>query len=68
MPSGKRKKFAQVGVVKGKGKDACEYDEEAIEAAATLEDAKKPEGLHLLEVSYLFYFYLACKMRILFYS
>lgn len=35
---------------KGKGEGKCEHDE-AIEAAATVEGAKKPEdGLHLLEV------------------
>ena len=36
--------------VKGKGKGKCEHDEEAIKAAATVEVAKKLEGIHLIEV------------------
>lgn len=36
--------------VKGKGKGKCEHDEEAIKAAATVEVAKKLEGVPLVEV------------------
>jgi hypothetical protein len=42
-------KAAQADVI-GEGKGKCAHHEEAIEAAATVEVAKKLEGLHLVEV------------------
>jgi hypothetical protein len=42
-------KAAQADVI-GEGKGKCEHHEKTIEAAATVEVAKKLEGLHLVEV------------------